>query len=530
MPIAATKIIREIPAICHKNATVISKRDNVTYYARVSTENPEQEDSYERQRAYFEAKIKSNPEWNYIEGYSDWGVTGTKAEARKNFMRMIEDCRAGKINLILCKSISRFARNTVDTLKYIRELRDLGIGVRFDEPPIDTLSPNGDIMLIILAAMAEQESRTMSSNIKWAYEKRFKAGEVLINYRSTLGYTKEGKDYVIVESEAEIVRRIFREYLSGKALRQICEELNDEGILTKRGNTWSPSAVQGILQNERYAGNAILGKSYKVDVLSKTRKKNEGQSLMVVLENSHPAIVSKAMFDMAQAEQKRRREIRSSVKTGNGRYSSRYPYSGLLICGECGAKLRRFGRKIQSGEYVPTWVCVTHQKNHDACEMLPIKETDIDSAYERVVGRLLGDVAEVKAAVRKTIEAEEQIGRDADLTPIQQALDKERERVREIFQKRRKNEITVAEYEQLYAECSEKILALQDKEKELQTLNMDTQLKQQKLVAVIDAIEGEDTDYTDSTVMRLLLENIKVVGKHELEFQFKCGINITETI
>ena len=224
------------------------------------------------------------------------------------------------------------------------------------------------------------------------------------------------------------------------------------------------------------------------------------------------------------------RDIRSSVNTGSGRYSSRYPYSGLLICGDCGAKLRRFGRKVVSGEYVPTWVCITHQKTPKECDMRPIKEEDINAAYERVVGRLLGDVAEIKAAVRKTIECEIKIERDADLTPIQRALDDAREKIHELFQKRRKNEITIEEYNRLYKEYSAAVIDLQAKEKELQTVNIETQMNQQKLLSIIDALESNETDYNDCAIMRLLLDNIKVVGKHELEFQFKCGINITETI
>ena len=329
---------------------VISKKENVTYYARVSTENEEQEDSYERQKEHFEQKIKACPEWNYVEGYSDWGVTGTNAEARKNFMRMIADCRAGKINRILVKSISRFGRNTVDTLKYIRELKELGISIYFETQNIDTLTPGGEVLITILAAMAEQESRTMSTNIKWAYQKRFKDGNVLINYTGTLGYTKENDEYVIVEEEAEVIRRIYREYLSGKALRQIADGLNEEGITTKRGCQWQPSSIEGVLDNERYTGNAILGKSFKADVLSKSRQKNEGQAPMYYVENSHPAIISQETFDMAKAERQRRVELRSSVKTGNGRYSSRYPYSGLLVCAKCGGKFRRFGRRLASGE------------------------------------------------------------------------------------------------------------------------------------------------------------------------------------
>ena len=443
---------------------------------------------------------------------------------------MIEDCRAGKINKILCKSISRFGRNTVDTLKYIRELRELGISVEFETQCVDTMTPGGDLLITILAAMAEQESRTMSSNIKWAFEKRFKEGKVLINYRGTLGYTKDGDDYVIVENEAEIVRRIFREYLSGKSLRQIAEQLNADGITTKKGYEWLPSSIEGVLYNERYTGNALLGKSYKVDVLSKSRKKNNGEAPMYYVQNSHPAIISQEMFEMVQAERTRRKELRSSVKTGKGRYSSKYPYSGLLVCGDCGGNFRRFGRKIASGAYVPTWVCVTHQKHSDECRMRPLKETDLDNAYRRVVERLLGDVTEVKAAVRKIIEDEIKIDCDANLTSLQQAIESEQKKILDLFQRRRRNEITIGEYNRMYAELSERIIGLQKQERQQNTIEINNQIEQQRLVNILNALNSAETDYMDTTIMRLLIGCIRVINKHEVEFQFKCGVIITEKV
>lgn len=231
------KVVQEIPILYRANMTSITEKENVTYYARVSTDLDEQEDSYELQKEYFEELIRSNPKWNYVEGYADYGLSGTKAEHRPEFMRMIEDCKKGKINKILVKSISRFARNTVDTLKYVRELRELGVSIYFETQNIDTMSPGGEVLLTILAAMAEQESRTISSNVKWSYEKRFKDGKVIINTAKQLGYKKVGDEYEIVESEAEIVRRIFREYISGMSVRQIATSLNNDGIKTKLGKT-----------------------------------------------------------------------------------------------------------------------------------------------------------------------------------------------------------------------------------------------------------------------------------------------------
>ena len=273
------RVVREIPALYRGNMSKVTEKENVTYYARVSTDHDEQEESYERQRSHFEQLIKAHPEWNYVEGYADQGITGTKAELRPEFMRMINDCRAGKINKILVKSISRFARNTVDTLKYVRELKELGISVFFETQGIDTMTPNGEVLITILAAIAEQESRTISTNIKWSYKKRFQDGKVIIS-AGMIGYKKEGDSYVIVENEAKLVKRIFLEYISGKTIRQIADGLNADGFKTKRNTKWKPSGIQSILANEKYTGNAYLGKTFKQDVLSKTRVKNIGQGNM----------------------------------------------------------------------------------------------------------------------------------------------------------------------------------------------------------------------------------------------------------
>lgn len=523
------RVVREIPVMIRGNFTPVVKKLNVTYYARVSTENPEQEDSYERQKEHYTQKILANPNWNFVEGYADWGVTGTRADARENFMRMIEDCRAGKIDRILVKSVSRFARNTVDTLNYIRELKDLGISIYFETQNIDTLTPGGEMLITILAAMAEQESRTMSSNIKWSFQKRFKDGVVLINYRHTLGYTKKGDEYVIVESEADIVRRIFREYLSGMTLREIASRLNQEGIATKRGGKWQPSSIEGVLSNFKYTGNAILGMSYKPDVLSKRRMKNEGQAPMYYVENSHPAIISKETYEMTQLERKRRAELRSSVQTGAGKYSSKYAYSSLLICGECGGKMRRFGRRLASREYVPTWVCVTHQTSTSQCAMHPVKESFIDSAYEKAVERLLGDVRTIMGKVRKNIEEVVGVRQDADMQPIEEQIGDIQERIHELFKKKRTGEITPQEYDARFEELSNSYHELKNQQDALQSIHTQSELTEKRLDEILAVLEGEQVDYRSPAIKRLLLEHIKVIGPAEFEFQFKCGVNITET-
>ena len=524
------RIVTVMPATLRANLSEMIQKENVTYYARVSTDMNEQEESYEKQREYFENYIKLRPEWNYVEGYADQGISGTKAQQRPEFMRMIEDCRKGKINRILVKSISRFARNTVDTLHYIQELKELGVSVWFETQGIDTMTPNGEVLITILAALAEQESRTISTNVKWGYQKRFKDGKVIINHRFILGYTKVGKEYVVVEDEAKIVRRIFLDYLSGKSARQICDELNQEGTPTKRGCEWTPSTVLNMLSNEKYTGNAILGKTFQVDVLSKARVKNKGQGTLYYVENSHPGIISQEVFDMVQKEKERRLSLRSSVNTGKGKYSSKYPLSGLLVCGDCGSKFRRYGRTIASGEFITTWVCIQHQKDISKCKMLPLKEVDVLEAYKRVVTRFSGDLADVLDVVKESINEELKAENIADLTPVRERLTETRKQIMELFKDKKAGAITNEEYNKKYDELSRVVRKLEEEEKNISANNTNDYIRKEQLKEINAILSDESVDLLDSQIMRTLLNCIKVIDKHTVEFQFNCNINIIEKL
>ena len=288
MATATRRVVRTMPQMFIDVADNQSERLQVAAYARVSTEKEEQEDSFERQVEHYKQLIYSKPEWQFVDVYADPGISGTRAEKRPDFLRMIEDCRAGKIKKVLVKSISRFARNTVDALQYIRELKDLGISVYFESENIDTLTPGGEVLLTILAAMAEQESRTISSNIKWAWQRKFQKGDIILNTGLMLGYRRVGKDdeghdvYEIKEEEAEIVRRIYREFIAGYSITQIAKRLQADGVKTKLGReSWRHNVIESILTNEKYTGNALLGKTFKPDVLTKYRQKNDGK-------NHHP--------------------------------------------------------------------------------------------------------------------------------------------------------------------------------------------------------------------------------------------------
>ena len=279
-----------------------TSKKRVAAYARVSTLHEEQESSYDAQVEYYTKHIQSNPNWEFVGIYADNGISGTSTKRREGFNRMVEDAKAGKMDIILTKSISRFARNTVDTLKAVRELRILGCEVVFEKENLSSFSPQGDTVLTIMANLAEEESRSLSESVKWGKRRRMQAGKAFIPYQYFLGYRKgeDGKPEIVPE-EAEIVREIFRMSLNGASVREIADELTARGIPTaKKCKKWHSSTISKRLRNEKYKGDALCQKGYTVDFLTKKRKKNKGELRQYYIKNSHPAIIDEETFDKVQ--------------------------------------------------------------------------------------------------------------------------------------------------------------------------------------------------------------------------------------
>ena len=533
MATAVRRTVREIPRamMLHIDTTQAAKLV-VAAYARVSTEKEEQEDSFERQVSHYTTLINSKPEWDFGGIYADPGITGTRAEKRPDFMRMIADCRAGKINKILVKSISRFARNTVDALNYIRELKELGISIFFENENIDTLTPGGEVLITILAAMAEQESRTMSTNIKWSYQKKFKNGEVILNTGLMMGYTNTGRKddegktiYEINEAEAAIVRRIYREYLAGYTITRICRGLEADGIPTKLGKTkWRYSVVHGILTNEKYTGNAILGKTFKPDVLSKYRQKNTGQAPMYYAEGTHPAIIDTDTFELVKVEMERRQD-REITTVGNNTYTSKFPFSGLLICGECGHKLRRHTRRVGSGKVVPAWACSHRILNGRAvCDSHHVNEDTLQQTYAEAIKDMIEDAEEIMAAVKDTAGLVLQPENKAALAQVEQDIIDTQDAVLALHKAKQQRSVSAADYAAKIKEYSQRMQELEAKQAELQT----TENRYGEVKMWLDSFQehirsGAIMDATDGMIMKQLVEQI-IVSDSGMEIHFKCGV------
>ena len=343
-----------------------SKRQlRVAAYCRVSTDDEEQLTSYEAQKNYYTDKIMTNKEWTMAGIFADEGITGTSARKRPEFLRMIRQCKQGKIDIVLTKSISRFARNTVDCLNYVRALKELGIAVIFEKENMNTLEIDSEILITMLGAFAQSESESISANVRWGIRQAMKEGKATIQYKYLYGYRKgnDGKPEIIPE-QADVVRKIYDLFLSGTPVRGIQEYLNTSAVPNINGEPkWARSAIDSILTNEKYCGDVLLQKTYIDDCINKKVKKNTGQLPMYLVQNLHEGIISRETFDAAQAELARRSAGKSPSKknapTGRSRYSSKYALSDRLYCGECGTRYQRCTWRNRDGSKRIVWRCVS---------------------------------------------------------------------------------------------------------------------------------------------------------------------------
>ena len=339
------------------------RKKRVAAYCRVSTQQEEQLNSYGVQVNYYTEKINNEPQWTLVDIFADRGITGTSVKKRDEFNRMIRMCKRGKIDMIITKSISRFSRNTVDCLKYVRMLRDLNIDVYFEEQGLHSIDRSSELYITIYGSIAQTESENISANVKWGKAQSAKEGNVPFNYKTFLGYRRgaDGKPEIDPE-QAEIIKFIYSSYLDGDSLRTIAEKHNNDGILTPANKRkWSSPTVKSILQNEKYKGDAILNKTYVVDCISKKVRKNNGERVKYYVENNHPAIIDSATFARVQQEMARRTSKKRvkmiGTKTNQGRYSSLYALTELLVCGECGTPYRRC-TWTASGKKKIVWRCI----------------------------------------------------------------------------------------------------------------------------------------------------------------------------
>ena len=359
-------------------------RKKVAAYARVSMESERLQHSLSAQVSYYSSLIQQNPAWEYAGVYADDGITGTKTNDRTEFNRMIADCEAGKIDIILTKSISRFARNTVDLLNAVRHLKELGISVQFEKEHIDSLSEDGELMLTLLASFAQEEVRSLSDNVKWGTRKRFEKG--IPNGRFQIyGYRWDGDHLVVEPEEAKIVKLIYDNFLNGLSAESTEKQLEEMGVKSYKGQHFGNTSIRQILGNITYTGNLLFQKEYTVDPISKKSRKNQGELPQYWVENTHEAIIPMEVYQAVQEEKARRRELgvfaNWSINTSC--------FTSKIKCGRCGKSYQRSnrkGRKDPDANYT-VWICGTRRKTGNAqCQNKDIPEPMLKEACTAVLG------------------------------------------------------------------------------------------------------------------------------------------------
>lgn len=492
------------------------KRLRVAAYCRVSTDNEEQASSYEAQIQHYEEFIKTNPEWEFVGVCADEGISATSTKNREQFNAMIEDCKAGKIDMIFTKSISRFARNTLDCLKYIRLLKEINIPVFFEKESINTMDAKGEVLITIMASLAQQESESLSKNTKMGIQYRFQQGKVMVNTRNFLGYDKDEDGHLIINpAEAETVKRIFREYLEGASCMKIARGLERDGIRTARDNPrWHDSTVRKILENEKYMGDALLQKTYTIDFLNKKRGRNNGTLPQYYIEDDHEAIIPKELFMSVQEEMARR----SSERDMNGKrqgFSANHAFSHIVTCECCGEHFRRLHWNNR-GKKTIVWRCKTRLEDKTRCSARTVSEDTLQEAFVEAINEMLDNSDEYLKKLESNLK-----------TAVSLANPQSAEALAERMRQLQQELIDRTESGENYDELAEEILRIRELQEQS---NMDSVIKAEhnkrirELRAFIRSQPHGIMEF-DETLVKHLVERVTVFGDY-LVFRFRSGMEI----
>lgn len=514
-----SKNITVIPARRRVGNTVnkeVKPKLKVAAYCRVSTDSDEQSTSYEAQVEHYTNFIQKNEEWEFAGIFADDGISGTNTKKREEFNRMIAECMEGHIDMIITKSISRFARNTLDCLRYIRQLKEKNIPVFFEKENINTMDSKGEVLLTIMASLAQQESESLSKNVKMGMQFRFQKGEVQVNHNRFMGYTKDEDGHLIIEpTEAEIVKRIYREYLQGASLKQIGDGLMKDGILTGAGKpNWRPESVKKILKNEKYIGDALLQKTYTVDVLTKKRVKNNGIVPQYYVENSHKPIIPRDLYMQVQEEMLRRSNLHSGVNRKKRVYSSKYALSSIVYCSKCGDIYRRIAWNNR-GKHSTVWRCVNRvEHGPDCCDAPTVQEEELQNAVVKAINTALGGKDEMLTALEKNIAMVLALEDETSM----ESLDAKLEELQQELLKR-------ANARQDYEDLADEIDLLREQKQNAMAENAEREGLKQRIAEMQQFLaeqRGTIQEY-DEQIVRKLIEKI-TVHDEKVTVVFKSGM------
>lgn len=513
----------------------------VAAYCRVSTQMEEQLNSYEVQVKHYTDKINSEPKWSFAGIYADKGISGTSAKKRDEFMKMIRACKRHKIDMIITKSISRFSRNTLDCLKYIRILKELNVDVYFEEQGLHSKDAGAEFYITIYGSIAQSEAENISTNVKWGKQQSAKEGKVSFSYNSFLGYKKgaDGKPE-IVEDEAKVVREIFDKYLEGESVRTIAKYLTANQIATPTGKeVWHYGTVKSILSNEKYKGDALINKTYVVDCISKKVKRNNGERAQYYVENNHPAIISPEKFNRVQEEMARRTSKKKvkqiGTKTELGKYSSKYALSELLICGECHTPYRRCTWTTTDGKKKIMWRCINRlDYGKKYCHHSPsVEESVLQNAIVQAVQNNIGKCSEVleklKQHIKMGLSGEQTEDKTIDIQIEIARLDKEYVDLL--------NQITadIENAEALESQLEEIIIKKHSLQNELQiyensnSKQANTKTRLDEIFQIIEGLKNHPMEFND-VIIRQIIDCIIVESKEKIKVVFVGGYEVEQRL
>ena len=515
------KNITVIPARKRVGNTVTAEEKpklRVAAYCCVSTDSEDQAGSYEVQVEHYTQFIQKNPEWELAGIFADDGISGCNTKKRSEFIRMIEECMAGRIDMIIMKSIGRFARNTLDCLKYIRELKEKNIPVFFEKENINTMDSKGEVLLTIMASLAQQESQSLSQNIKLGLQYRYQNGEVQVNHNRFLGYTKDEDGHLIIEpTEAEVVKRIYREYLEGRSLLQIGRGLEADGILTAAGKAkWRPETLRKILQNEKYIGDALLQKTYTVDFLNKKRVQNNGIVPQYYVENSHPPIIPRDLYMQVQEEMVRWANLHSGEKRKKRVYSSKYALSSIVYCPKCGDIYRRIAWNNRR-KHSTVWRCCTRVEHGPSARDAPtIQESEPQEAVIKAINMALGNRDSMMAALRENVEA-----------VIWQKDESSTEGIEAKLEELQKELLKRANSKKDYNDIADEIHRLRELKQNALAENAERKGLQKRIAEMREFLDSQPTEVLeyDEQLVRRLIEKVTIY-EERFEVEFKSGMTV----
>ena len=533
------RVVTKIPADAGKSSRIeFGKRIKVAAYCRVSTDDEDQLNSYRVQKDYYTRYIANNEKWEFVDVYADEGITGTQVKKRDEFLRMIKDCEKGKIDMILTKSVSRFARNIVDSLSYVRKLKAMGIAIYFEEQNINSLKEDSETYIGIYSVMAQTESENISANVKWGISKRMENGTYCSNM-NMFGYRRDKitKEITIVESEAEVVRWIFNLFLDGKSALQIKNWLEENGIKTFYGKSvWQTTSILAILQNEKYCGDVMYQKTYCVDCLTKKKKVNNGQKTKYLVVNDHPAIIPRDIFKAAMAEFARRNALRSksdNTISCRGRYSAKYVLSELLICEECGSHFRRKTNKKKDGVH-HYWRCISRLDHKDKyCDFSKgLEEKNLQAAICRAISRVLqGREDGYELLKSKLIYATSDVNTD-ELYLVEKGIHDEQIRIEELADLAIQSKFNKDKYTEAIADCSQRIKDLRERRDMLMThikCNEKAREEIERIENYTKQMKPVMTEFNDAIIHRIV-NSIQVTKDLNLRIFIKGGAEIVEPL